>query len=263
VDHVAVAIAALVVSGLTLFSGFGVNTLLLPVFFWVFTGRPEVAVAAAGVVHLLNNGFKFTLLGKHTRWKTALIFGIPAVVAAWFGARMLHRLSEQQPWFTYELFGKTREVLPVYLLIGVLMAVFALFDLVPKLRDLRVQRRYLLPVGGVLSGFFGGLSGHQGALRSTFLIKTGLTKEQFIATGVVISLFVDCTRITTYLSEVATRSALRNSVWLLVTATLATFAGALIARRLLKTVTIGVVRTIVGVLLLLIAVGLAAGLFAK
>jgi acyl-CoA reductase-like NAD-dependent aldehyde dehydrogenase len=41
-----------------------------------------------------------------------------------------------------------------------------------------------LPVGGLLSGFFGGLSGHQGALRSVFLLRAGLTKESFIATGV-------------------------------------------------------------------------------
>jgi len=261
--YVALALAALVVSGLTLFSGFGVNTLLLPVFFTVFPNHPELAVAAAGVVHLLNNVFKFTLLGKHTRWRTALIFGIPALIAAYVGARMLTWLVRQQPWFTYEVFGKTFTVLPIYVIIGVLMAVFALFDLMPRLRALRVGKPYLLPVGGVLSGFFGGLSGHQGALRSTFLIKTGLTKEQFVATGVVISLFVDCTRISTYLSDVATRAALGDAVWLLVTTTLATFVGALIARRLLKTVTIGVVRTIVGILLLVIAVGLAAGVFAR
>jgi hypothetical protein len=37
-----------------------------------------------------------------------------------------------------------------------------------------------------LSGFFGGLSGHQGAFRRAFLIKP-LTKKSFLATKVVIS----------------------------------------------------------------------------
>lgn len=44
-----------------------------------------------------------------------------------------------------------------------------------------------LPLGGLLSGFFGGLSGNQGALRSAFLLKAGLSKEAFIATGTVSS----------------------------------------------------------------------------
>ena len=46
-----------------------------------------------------------------------------------------------------------------------------------------------------MSGFFGGLTGNQGALRSAFLIKMNLEKSVFIATTVVISFFVDLTRI--------------------------------------------------------------------
>ena len=33
------------------------------------------------------------------------------------------------------------------------------------------------------SGFFGGLSGMQGALRSAFLARAGLSKEAFVASG--------------------------------------------------------------------------------
>lgn len=49
-----------------------------------------------------------------------------------------------------------------------------------------------------MSGFFGGLSGNQGALRSSFLIKLNLEKQTFIATTVVISFFVDLTRLGVY-----------------------------------------------------------------
>ena len=38
-----------------------------------------------------------------------------------------------------------------------------------------------------MSGFLGGLSGHQVALRSAFLIKCGLTKESFLGSGIVIA----------------------------------------------------------------------------
>jgi len=43
-----------------------------------------------------------------------------------------------------------------------------------------------LPLGGVVSGFFGGLSGNQGAFRSAFLLGAGLGKDAFIATGVLL-----------------------------------------------------------------------------
>jgi hypothetical protein len=51
---------------------------------------------------------------------------------------------------------------------ALLMMVFALFELLPSLRKLTFSNRHLV-IGGLLSGFFGGFSGHQGALRSAFL----------------------------------------------------------------------------------------------
>jgi len=59
---------------------------------------------------------------------------------------------------------------PLKLVMGMLMLLFALFELLPCLRNLRSDRRYLL-LGGILAGFFGVFSGHQGALRSAFLTK--------------------------------------------------------------------------------------------
>ena len=51
-----------------------------------------------------------------------------------------------------------------------------------------------------MSGFIGGVSGHQGALRSAFLLrfKASITKESFIATNVVIAVFVDVVRLAVY-----------------------------------------------------------------
>ena len=50
-----------------------------------------------------------------------------------------------------------------------------------------------LPLGGALSGFLGGLSGHQGALRAVFLTPLGLTPTAFAATQAVLGeLGVDC-----------------------------------------------------------------------
>ncbi|MFN5636319.1 MAG: sulfite exporter TauE/SafE family protein, partial [Flavobacteriales bacterium] len=49
-----------------------------------------------------------------------------------------------------------------------------------------------------LSGFFGGLSGHQGALRSVFLLEQIKDKSVFIATGAMISVANDAMRLTVY-----------------------------------------------------------------
>ena len=53
-------------------------------------------------------------------------------------------------------------------------------------------------LGGALSGFFGGLSGHQGVFRSAFLINMDLSKEGFIGTNGVIATMVDIVRLSIY-----------------------------------------------------------------
>ena len=61
-EYVVIVIVALCVSMLTLFSGFGLGTLLMPalaIFFPV-----PVAIAATAIVHLANNIFKVGLLGS-------------------------------------------------------------------------------------------------------------------------------------------------------------------------------------------------------
>jgi len=179
--HITVALAALFAAGLTLYSGFGLGTLLLPVFALFFPA--EVAVVATALVHGANNVFKVVLLGRHADRKVVLKFGLPAIVAAVLGALALGWMAQSASSMNIELNEKILfEITPVKFIIGLLMIGFALFELVPRFRSLEFDRRYL-PLGGVLSGFFGGLSGHQGALRSAFLAKTGLTTERFVASN--------------------------------------------------------------------------------
>jgi uncharacterized protein len=119
-----------------------------------------------------------------------------------------------------------------------------------------------LPVGGALSGFFGGLSGNQGALRSAFLIKAGLSKDAFVATGVVSAVIVDATRLLVYgASFMASHLAQsREVVAPVVVAVLCAFAGAVLGKRLLQKVTLRAVQRVVAGMMLLIGAGLATGL---
>jgi uncharacterized membrane protein YfcA len=241
---------------LTFFSGFGLGTILTPLFMIFFP--VELAIGLTGLVHFFNNIFKLALVGRKADRTVLLRFGIPAVIAAMAGAWILLHIPGAKPLFSYEAFGKLVEVYPVKFIIAILLLVFAILDLVPFLDKLRFENRHM-PVGGFLSGFFGGLSGNQGALRSAFLIRTGLSKESFIATTVVISCFVDFTRLSVYATKLSV-SDLSDNLSLIVCATCAAIAGAVTGNKLLKKVTLKFVQTVVAIMLIVLSIALAMGL---
>lgn len=254
-EHILIAIVALLASGLTFFSGFGLGTILLPAFALFFS--LEEAIALTAIVHLLNNVFKMALIGKRLDKTVIVQFGIPAVIAAFFGAKLLQYMSDSH-LYSLSLLGELRSVSLQEFIIALLIFVFALFDLLPRLKNMTFSRR-ALPFGGVLSGFFGGLSGHQGALRSSFLIKIGLSKEAFVATGIAIACFIDVTRIAVYADKLFGNLS-GNALSYLITAIIAAFAGAFIGRKMLKKTTIGAMQSMVGFGMLLIAVAIGLGL---
>ena len=255
-EYFIIALASIIASGLTLFSGFGLGTMLLPVFALFFP--VEVAIGMTAVVHLLNNLFKLILLGKHADKKVIIQFGLPAIIMAFIGAFLLVWFSDMTPFYTYELGGRIFYIQPVQFIIGILILAFVLVELQPQFKKLAIDKKYL-SLGGALSGFFGGLSGHQGALRSMFLLKAGLNKESFIATGVVIASLVDFSRLLVYSSRFDSAFE-QGYILLLIVAVVSAFVGVYLGNRLLKKVTMHVVQIIVSVLLVIIALGLILGI---
>ena len=258
-DIAVIAGVAALASALTLYSEFGLGTILLPAFALFFPA--PVAVAATGVVHLLNNLFKGTLLRHRADWTTVLKFGVPAVPAAIIGAWLLAWLGDTPRLFEWSAFGQRFGPTGAGLTIGLLMIGFAALELQRWFQALRAPPR-LMPVGGVLTGFFGGLTGQQGAFRSMFLLRAGLTADRFIATGVMIAILVDVSRLSTYaasFTQAGLSPAGRETV-LIGVATLSAFAGAYVATRRLDKITIGAVRYGVAGLMLLIGAAMAAGL---
>ena len=258
--YLAVSLAALIAAGLTLYSGFGLGTLLLPVFALFFPA--EMAVVATAMVHGANNVFKVSLLGRHADREVVLKFGLPAIAAAVFGALALGWFAQSDSSLVIEVNEETfSEITPIKLIIGLLMIGFALFELVPRFRDLEFDRRYL-PLGGVLSGFFGGLSGHQGALRSAFLAKAGLTTERFVASNAAIGFLVDLTRISVYVAlfTAAGGHVSEFSGWpLVITGAVSAFCGVLLGKRFLHKVKMTSIQTLVGVLLFGVGIALVSG----
>ena len=255
----AVAIAALLASTLTLFSGFGLGTLLLPVFALFFP--VEIAVTATGLVHAANSFFKLGLLRDEVDRKVVSRFGLPAIAAAVVGAMVLTRLSGIPP-VPLDILGSPREVSPVAAVMGLLILGFAAMELSPRLHKLRAPPEWL-PLGGVLSGFFGGLSGHQGALRAAFLTPLGLTPPAFAATQAAIASLVDVARLSTYAAAIAAGTLVGPSTreqWIATgVGVVAAFGGALLGRRLLPKVTIEGIRVLTGALLMVVGIALLVG----
>lgn len=259
-EFLVVCLVALLASGLTLFSGFGLGTLLTPAFALFFP--VPAAVAMTAVVHLANNLFKIGLVGRDADWRVVRRFGLPAALAAIAGAALLTLMADLPAIATYELAGQPRQITPVKAAIGLLIVGFALLELSPAFARLAFPPRWLV-AGGLLSGFFGGLSGNQGALRAAFLIKAGLAKEAYVGTGAVCTVLVDVVRLAVY------GSAFQAGGWtgfggdnaaLVVGATLAAFAGAYVGKRLLGKVTLRSVELTVAGLMVVIGSGLAGGL---
>jgi uncharacterized membrane protein YfcA len=214
-------------------------------------------------VHLLNNVFKVALLGRYARGAVVLRFGVPAAVFSFFGAWVLTRLSHSAPLATYRIGDTPHAVTPLSLVLGGLIALFAAIELTPSFERVQFSARYL-PLGGILSGFFGGLSGHQGALRAAFLSKSGLDRDAFLGTSVVCAVMVDCVRLAVYGASFYGRhfSTLfgQDGYSLLAVATLAAFAGSFVGPRLVRKITLRGLQRVIGCMLLVFAVAIGSGL---
>lgn len=255
-EFIVISLVAFFTAILTFFSGFGLGTILMPVFALFFP--VDIAIALTGVVHFSNNLFKMALVGRNADKTVLLRFGIPAILASFAGAWLLVKLSDLPALYSYEVWGKEFEITPLKLIIALLLLFFSLLEVLPQGRRLQFSKGKMI-IGGTLSGFFGGLAGIQGALRSAFLIKSGLPKEAYIATGVIIASLVDFTRLSVYASRY-TSSGLSENAGLLISATMAAIAGAIAGRLLLHKITLRFIQVLVAVMLILISIALGSGL---
>lgn len=252
-----IAITALIASFLTFFSGFGLGTILLPVFA-IYYPLP-VAIALTASVHFLNNIFKLGLVFKNINWNVVKSFGIASVIAAFAGAFLLNFLSTSNGVVSsYLLYGHKFNITWSGLIIGLLIIIFALVELSKQLSEISFNKKYLIP-GGLLSGFFGGLTGHQGALRSAFLLRLNLAKPAFIATGVMVACMVDVVRISLY-GNMSVLKESETDFYLLALAVLSAWVGAFLGNKLFKKTSMHFFKWFVGTFMLLMGILIALGI---
>jgi len=195
IEGFSIFIISLITAVLTFYSGFGLGTILLPILS-IFLPI-EWAVACTAIVHLINNLVKLTLNFRNTHWKIALTFITTAIPFAFIGSHLFTWLLIEPETIYFSIGKWALQTLPYKIFIGSLMILFAIVEWFPENKKPTFSSKWLM-LGGALSGFFGGLSGHQGALRSAFFIRTTMNKKQIIATGIIVACCIDITRLFIY-----------------------------------------------------------------
>jgi len=259
-SYIIVITVSVIVSVLALFSGFGLGTILLPAFALFFP--LPIAIAAMALVHLANNIFKSVLIGKKADWQVVLKFAVPGAVAAIVGALLLNLLSNISPILVYLIGTSHHEINIIKLVVGVLIVLFAFLDLIPRFKNISFNRKYL-PLGGAISGFFGGLSGVQGAWRSAFLVKSGLDKDAFIGTAAISSVIVDFSRLLVYgitFYSLKFSTIPKDIYGLIGAATIAALIGSIIGTLIIKKITLRIIQLVITIMLIIVGIGIISGL---
>jgi len=234
-----ICLAALLVAAMVLMSGFGLGTLLTPLF--VLFYDIKIAVLLVAVIHFSNNLFKLGLFFRHLDWALLKRFGVVSVGGALVG-------SVLQAWL---------ESQTLKIGLGVLLVILGAVEFLPPRFSWSLPKR-LDPVGGFLSGLLGGVLGNQGAVRSAYLLNYSLSKEAFVATATIIACLIDATRIPIYLLQYYDGIAV---AWPYLIATiLSAFLGTLIGKRLLDITTVGAFRRVVAGSVVVVGLAMAMAL---
>lgn len=231
--HVAIVVGAFVAGGIASVTGFGVGSILTPLF--ALRTDLALAVAAVSIPHLFATAQRFWMLRAHVDRRLLLSFGITSAIGGLIGAFLLRDLSSDT---LAHLFGA------VVLLGGIA-------ELTGWMRRVTWNRAAAW-VAGAVSGVLGGLVGNQGSVRTAALLGFRIPPAAFVATATAIALFVDGARVPVYLAS--EWPSLRELWPLIAVASVAAIAGTLAGTRVLRRLPETQFRRVVAVML--IAIGL-------
>jgi uncharacterized membrane protein YfcA len=217
-------LVTLLVSTLTLLTGFGVGTILTPAFALMYDVK--TAVMLVSVIHLLNNLLKLGMFYRSIKAKVFWRFGLISIFGAFIGSSLQGTAATDT----------------VQLTLAVFLLIIGAAEFAPKSWSLRLPRNIDI-LGGFFSGFTGGLIGNQGAIRSAYLLNYDLKKEEFIGTATAIAVVIDLTRIPVYIVDQFQEI---QAAWPpLLVISVAAFGGTLVGKRLLSKISLERFRSIV------------------
>jgi uncharacterized membrane protein YfcA len=216
-------------------AGFGIGSLLTPVLATA-TGA-KVAVAAVSIPHLVGTSIRCWRLRRAIDWRIVSGFGVTSAAGGIAGALL-------------NTYATGRSLAIVF---GSLLVLAGASQLTGYAKRWRL-RGALAWFGGALSGFFGGLVGNQGGIRTAAMLGFNVDKRQFVATTTAVALVIDVARVPIYLALEA--KELWNLAAMILPAAAGVVVGTLFGERLLAKVPEQRFRTVVGTLLLLLGLSI-------
>ena len=219
-------------------AGFGIGSVLTPAIASV-TGT-KLAVAAVSIPHAIGTSIRFWRFRREIEWPVVRSFGLTSAAGGLTGALL-------NTWAT----SRTLE-----LVFGSLLMLAGASQLTGHAKRWRL-RGVLGWIGGALSGFFGGLVGNQGGIRTAAMLGFEVDKRQFVATTTAVALLIDMARVPVYL--VADAAALAQMWPTLVFAAGGVIIGTLSGEKLLARVPEQRFRIVIGVLLVMLGASFLIG----
>lgn len=233
-----IALLTLLAATIGTITGFGTSTQMIPVLVIFFP--PVEAIFLVAIIHWFGDVWKIALFREGFNLRLIALFGVIGLATSYLGA--------------FVSLGANEQIL--LRLLGAFLVSYALF--------LIFQSKFKIPAGnavalcgGALSGFFAGMFGIGGAIRSMFLSAFDLPKAVYIATAGAIGILVDSTRIITYFTGGATLP--KELWWGLILFIPVSFLGAQIAKRIVDKIPQNKFRVVIAVFLF--AIGLKLILF--
>ncbi len=160
-------------------AGFGIGSFLIPLV--GIRVETKVAVALVSLPHFLGTSLRFWLLKPKVNRQILIRFGLLCAVGGLTGA-LLH---------TFFVSDVLRVIFSTMLILAGILGVLQVSE---RIRFGKVGAA----IAGLASGFFGGLVGEQGGIRSVALLNFDIQKEAFIATATASGMIVDIVRMPVY-----------------------------------------------------------------
>ena len=175
-----VFVVAVLAGAIASIAGFGIGSLLTPVL--TVTLGTKLAIAAVSIPHVVGTAIRFWKLRRDVDRRVLWSFGVTSAAGGLIGA--LLNSGSSSPELTMA-FGA--------------LLIFAGASGMSGWSKRMKFRGPLAWIAGAASGFFGGLVGNQGGIRSAALLGFDLSRDAFVATATAIGLFVDGARLPVYL----------------------------------------------------------------
>ena len=182
------AAASILAGGIASVAGFGIGSVLTPVF--ALRTDMQLAVAAVAIPHIAATALRLWLMRAHIDGRIVRSFGIMSAAGGLLGA-LLQQLLRREG------------LVVVFSGLLIFAGISGLTGLSERMRFNRTGAW----IAGLLSGVFGGLVGNQGGIRSAALLSFDVPPARFVASATAAALMVDLARLPVYIVSEAERLA--------------------------------------------------------